>query len=282
MSRTGYATENHSRNILRAIAASSVLVTLIFVAVIVLIFSVFVFGDHGAHRNSNIAQVLSTVGIGILAALVTTIVDRSVSARDLESRITRNFREAAGVAVSLTNLGVQAAYDTFDFGKIFREAKKGETVRWLDTYCPRQNEFIDEVVDALKRGVLVRMLVIDPAGDNAHFRDQELESTVDTGGGWTGGLEAFISKMNSVAERRYGAFEIRYYRDLPCVPMYLVGRAPAARKGYFSIFLVRATAGSQHIELNRGQWLSDMATYFESKWARQSPVGSVRQDVPRG
>jgi hypothetical protein len=271
MRRTGYSTESPSRNVLKAIAASSVLVTLIFVAVVIIIFSVFVFGDHGSHSNANVAEVLGTIGIGVLAALVTTTVDRSVSARDLESRITRNFREAAGVAASLTNLGIQTAYDKFDFGKIFREARKGEAVSWLDTYCPRQNEFIDDVVDALRRGVSVRMLIIDPTCDNAHFRNQELESTVDTGGGWTGGLEAFISKMKTVAERRYGGFEIRYYRDLPCVPMYLVGRAPSARKGYFSIFLVRATAGCQHVELSRGEWLSDMAKYFESKWARQSP-----------
>jgi hypothetical protein len=164
---------------------------------------------------------------------------------------------------------------------IFREARRGETVSWLDTYCPRQNEFIDDVIDALRRGVQVRMLIIDPSCDNAAFRNQELESTFDTGGGWTGGLDAFISKMSAVAGRGYGKFEIRYYRDLPCVPMYLVGKLPSARKGYFSIFLVRATAGCQHLELTRGEWLTDMAKYFSSKWERQqaTPPPSVASAV---
>lgn len=263
------------RRIFKAILASSSLVTLIFIGIIFLIFSIFVFGSNGSYNNAKVSDLLNTIGIGILAALVTTVVDRSISARDIEMRITKNFREAAGVATSLTNLGIERAQDKMDFGLIFREARRGETVSWLDTYCPRQNEFIDDVVNALKRGVKVRMLIIDPACDNAHYRDQELESTVDTGGGWTGGLEAFISKMNSVVERGYGTFEIRYYRDLPCVPMYLVGRAPTARKGYFSIFLVRATAGCQHLELGRGEWLSDMAKYFESKWTRQAKLSTA-------
>jgi hypothetical protein len=256
--------------VLRSILASSSLVSLIFIGVIFLIFSVFVFGSHGSHSNSNAADLFSTIGIGILAALVTTVVDRSISERNLESRITRNFRDAADIAESLTRLGIQRAHAKFDFGCIFREARRGETVSWLDTYCPRQNEFIDDVIGALRRGVKVRMLIIDSNCDNSHFRNQELESTVDTGGGWVGGLESFISKMNAIAVRGYGTFDIRYYDDLPCVPMYLVGKAPSARKAYFSIFLVRATAGCQHLELTRGEWLVDMIKYFESKWERHA------------
>jgi hypothetical protein len=268
-------TRSSPSKILKSVASSSALISLIFIAIIILIFSIFVFGAHGAHNNSGIADLLSTIGIGILAALVTTIVDRSVSARDLESRINQNFREAAGIATSLTKLGVQGAYGKFDFGMIFREARKGESVSWLDTYCPRQNEFVDDVINALKRGVHVRMLIIDPTCENARFRNEELESTVDTGGGWVGGLDTFISKMKAVAERGYGRFEIRYYSDLPCVPMYLVGKAPLARKAYFSIFLVRATAQCQHLELDKGEWLIDMAKYFEAKWARQAAMVST-------
>jgi hypothetical protein len=267
-----YYEEKSFWKVLKSIISTSSLVSLIFVAIIILIFSVFVFGDHGSHSNSNAAELLSTVGIGVLSALVATVVDRSISARNLEARITKNFREAAEIATSLTDLGIYTAHAKFDFGQIFKEAKRGETVSWLDTYCPRQNEFIDDVVAALRRGVKVRMLIIDPDCDNSRFRNQELESTVDTGGGWVGGLEAFTSKMTAVAERGYGKFDIRYYRDLPCVPMYLVGRAPSARKAYFSIFLVRATAGCQHVELTRGDWLADMAKYFEQKWNRQPEI----------
>lgn len=270
MAREDYDEKQSFWKVLKPIVSASSIVSIIFVSIIILIFSVFVFGDRGSYSNANVAELLSTIGIGVLSAIVATVIDRSVSARDLESRITRNFREAAGVASSLIKLGVQTAHAEFDFGRIFKEARRGETVSWLDTYCPRQNEFIDDVIDALRRGVQVRMLIVDPNCDNARFRNQELESTFDTGGGWTGGLDAFISKMSAVAGRGYGKFEIRYYRDLPCVPMYLVGKSPTARKGYFSIFLVRATAGCQHLELTRGDWLTDMARYFESKWERQA------------
>lgn len=269
MMTSGEPGRRFSWQTVRAVGTSSALISLIFIAIIILIFSIFVFGDHGSHANADVAELLGTVGIGILAALVTTVVDRSVSAHDLESRITRNFRDAAGIAAALSDLGVVQAHKRLDYRVIFREAHKGDTVSWLDTYCPRENEFVDDVIDALHRGVAVRMLVIDPASDNAHYRDQELEGTVDTGGGWRGGLDSFISKMEAISERGYGKFEIRFYKDLPCVPMYLIGRAPHARKGYFSIFLVRTTAQCQHLELRGGEWLADMARYFEAKWARQ-------------
>lgn len=256
---------------LRSLIVPNPLLGLILLAIASLIFAIFVFGDHGMYSNVEVADLLRTIGIGALAAAVTTIVDRHLSGQDLENRIGQSFREAAGVATALTNLGVYTAHIPFDFGLVFREAKKGETVSWLDTYCPRQNELIHDLKAALERGVHVRMLIIDPASANAAFRNQELQSTVDSGGGWVAGLAAFIAKMKAISDQDNGAgrFEIRFYKDLPCIPMYLVGKAPSARKGYISVFLVRATAHCQHLELHRGDWLDDMAKYFEAKWTRQ-------------
>lgn len=257
------------RGSLRSLIVPNPLLGLVLLAMTSLIFAVFVFGERGKYYDADVADILRTIGIGALAAAVTTIVDRHLSARDLENRIRESFREAAGVASALTSLGVYTAHAKFDFGLAFRDARKGETVSWLDTYCPRQNELVADFEAALERGVHVRMLIIDPASDNARFRDQELQSTTDTGGGWAAGLAVFIAKMKTIADRGPGRFEIRFYKDLPCVPMYLVGKVPIARKGYFSVFLVRATADCQHLELHRGEWLDDMAQYFEVKWTRQ-------------
>src|SRR5690349_12403820 len=113
MKDDSYWEERSYWSAVKSILASSSLVSLIFVAIILLIFSIFVFGSNGSHSNAKISDLLNTVGIGILAALVATVVDRSVSARDIESRITKNFREAAGVSTSLTNLGVQTAHSKF-------------------------------------------------------------------------------------------------------------------------------------------------------------------------
>jgi hypothetical protein len=252
----------------RRLITPNPLLALAFSAVICLFFAVFVFGEHGSAPSADIAELLRTVSVGSLAAGVTTIVDRSISLKDLDQRLQWSVRQAAGVAASLTTLGVYTAHDRMDFAGVFREAAKGETVSWLDTYCPLQNEFTDDLVAALTRGVHVRMLVIDPACDNAKFRNAELQGTVvETGGAWEAGLLAFAKKMEAIAAQGYGRFDIRYYADLPCAPMYLIGTDVTVRKGYFSLFLVRATAHCPHIELRHGELLRDMGSYFDRKWA---------------
>ncbi len=245
---------------------------LVVVSLILLFIAVFIFGERGKYRDPDIADILRTVAVGGLAAAVSTLIDRQVYSNELQHRISAGVSKALGVVSSLNELGVTRAYADFDFGLIFREAESGETVSWLDTYCPRQDDFIEDLSDALKRGVQVRMLIIDPTSRNAQYRNEELQQTIDTGPGWIAALEVFIAKMNAIASRGPGQFEIRFYSDLPCAPIYLVGKSPHARKGYFSLFLVQATSNCHHIELHDGEWLSDMACYFEQKWARQAAL----------
>ena len=119
------------------------------------------------------------------------------------------------------------------------------------------------------------MLIIEPDCQNAQFRDQELAGTiVETGEGWSSGLGTFVTKMKAISERFPGQFEIKFYEDLPCVPMYLIGSGAEARRGYFSVFLVEATAHCSHLVLAEGEWLRNMATYFEEKWSRQEEQGA--------
>jgi len=251
---------------------------LFFLAVISIMLAIFVFGPKGSHPNGDWEDIIRSVGVAIIAAMVTAIIDRQYFLSHIEERIGTDFREAAGVAKSLTELGVYTAHAApFGFSRIFREANEGETVSWLDTYCPLQDVFLDELEAASSRGVHVRMLIIDPKSETSKFRSQEMASTLETGKTYEGGLQNFILKMTALAERSGGTFEVRFYRDLPCVPMYLVGEAPSARKGYFSLFLVRPTASCQHLELLPGEWLNNMAKYFEDKWDRwgRQPVPAV-------
>lgn len=247
---------------------------LFVVAVLAVMLAIFVFGPKGHHPNADWEDIIRSVGVAIIAAMVTSIVDRQYFLNHIEERFSTDFREAAGIAKSLTELGVNAAHARFEFSTIFQEANKGETVSWLDTYCPLQNVFLNELEAASLRGVHVRMLIIEPESENSHFRSQEMSSTYETGEAYESGLRNFILRMTAIAKKSGGTFEIRFYRDLPCVPMYLVGRAPSARKGYFSLFLVRPTAECQHLELHKGEWLDDMAKYFQEKWERQ-PVSAV-------
>jgi hypothetical protein len=258
------------------------LLSLILSSGAALVFAVFVFGTRGKYPDPDTAELLRTVSVGILAATVATVIDRQISLRTLEKQIHNSLLEAEGVKNSLVRLGVHGAFQVFDFGQPFREARRGEVVSWLDTYCPRQNELMDDLVAAVDRGVHVRMLIIDPTCASAAFRDVELVGSFDTGEGWKTGLEAFIQKMTAAAQRGNGHFEIRFYNDLPCVPMYLIGRASSARVGYFSLFLTRPSAHFPHLELRSGEWLVDMVAYFEAKWTRHAgrAITVARHDDP--
>lgn len=213
--------------------------------------------------------------IGSIAAGVTTIVDRSISFKDFYARLESSLRQAAGIAPSLEVLGVRAAHlHPFDFAQIFREAEAGETIDWLDTYCPRQNQFLQDVEDCVRRGVHVRMLVIEAGCANANFRSEDLKPTPESGPEFAGGLAEFKRRMDRVAAEikgSAGTFDILTYSDLLGVPMYLIrNEKKVARKAYFSLYLSRATGYCSHLELSNGEWLTYMSEYFNAKWERQS------------
>jgi hypothetical protein len=261
-----------------AIKPNPVLVLFIFAVAFVLA-AIFIYGTRGKYPNPDVSDLLRTIGVGVLAAAVAMILDRQILFREIREQIRDTFREMAGVTDSLHRLGIAGAHNRLDFGLPFREAQRGETVCWLDTYCPEKSAFIGDIYDAIKRGVEVRMMIIDPGSANARFRNLELKRSFETGDGWIAGLNSFIKTMSAAARKGGGGFEIRFYDDLPCVPMYLVGEWPACRKGYFSIFLDQPTAYCQHLELGPGEWLAGMSAYFEEKWIRNA-TNAINQ-LPR-
>lgn len=200
--------------------------------------AVFVFGQRGGYPDADIADVLRTIAVGALAAAVATVIDRQVAFRSIRADIDSSLKRATGLSDSLTSFGCVDVHSKFDYGIPFREAKRGELVSWLDTYCPRENDFLDDLSACISRGVEVRMMVIDPGCRNAERRSRELESTSETGRGWDTGLAAFNEIMNAIAQRSGGALQIRYYRDLPGIPMYLIGREGRARRGSMPLRLV--------------------------------------------
>ncbi|HEY4362682.1 MAG TPA: hypothetical protein VGN17_17065 [Bryobacteraceae bacterium] len=265
---------------IRATLIPNPVLSLLIVGVMLIVVAVFAYGEHGGRPSPMISDVLRTVGIGAIAAAVTGIIDHNLLFKNFESRIRESLQEARDMAEGLRRLGVQNTYKPFFFSQIFAEAQKGESVRWLDTYCPLQNEFLSEVEAALARKVSIRMLVIQPNCANAKNRSLELADTPDTGKAFDASLRAFITKMESLADKSGGRFQIRFYEDLPCVPMYLIDKNNHTRKGFFSIFLSDATAHCTHMELSDGEWLQNMASYFDAKWERWDPgTGTDAQEI---
>jgi hypothetical protein len=254
---------------LRSILVPNPVFGLFIAALAVLLIAVFVYGTRGKYSDPDIADLLRTIAIGALAAGITGIIDRSFLVKIINSEIRARLRENNKLASEITQFGIAAAHKNFDFRTIFNEAKMGETVSWLDTYCPVQNEFLDAIGSAIKRQVKVRMLIIHPKCKNAAYRSIELTGTPDSGEAFNHSLRSFIEKMKSFADQTPGGFQVRFYSDLPCIPMYLIGPENGRlRRAYFSLFLSRASAHLTHLELSDGEWLKNMGTYFEAKWNR--------------
>jgi hypothetical protein len=256
-------------SLVAALKPTSVL-GLAMTAFVLLIFAIFIFGSRGRYSDPDVSDILRTASVGIISAGVATLIDRNISFSILRNDISDSLQEAHGISQAMRTAGVRNVIPEFDFGLPFREARKGETVSWLDTYCPRENEFMADLLAAVARGVRVRMLIIDPGAATADMRNGELVGTFDTGAGWTAGLQAFIAKMKAAAMQNPSHFEIRQYNDLPCVPMYMIAGSKVTRKAYFSIFLTRPTERCAHVELRAGSLLEDMSAYFDAKWARHA------------
>jgi hypothetical protein len=255
---------------------------LLFFSVLGLVIAVFVFGPYGNYKDPEVYDVLRTLAVGALSSAITIIIDRHLVTGTIANLTKEYLEEAVGVERTLSKQGLCKAYeDHFEFSMIFRSARKGETVWWLDTYCPKKDEFFDDLMNAFTRGVNVRMLIIQPDCDNAKYRAAELEGTVDTGVAWQTGLSDFIHRVNLIAEKFSGNIDIRFYSDLPCVPMYLICKDVRPRLGWFSIYLGMATAYFTHFEVKPGPLLTEMAKYYNAKWEANAvdtphPVENLR------
>ncbi len=144
----------------------------------------------------------------------------------------------------------------------------------MDTYCPRYNDYWEELRHALFRGTTIRMLVIDPDCPNARYRAEEIDKDDHYPyEKFKAEIEAFTMELirslrDLEAVLGTPRCEIRVYGDLPCIPMYIIARDQKPVRGYSSFFLNKATAYFRHIEWGQGEdsLLKNMHRYFEMKW----------------
>jgi hypothetical protein len=186
-------------------------------------------------------------------------------------------------------IGLVAVHKDCDakwFCALFDRLKAGQELLWHDTYCPHWNEMKDAIHRALDKGARLRMLIIDPACDNARFRAEELEVS-----GW-GDFEkfklegsVFLSTMQRLADKiaELGSpapMEVRVYRDLPGFPFYLVQEAGQPISGFSSFFLTQATGFHfVHLEWKPSECglLQLMSMHFEAKWERQAILSEITE-----
>jgi hypothetical protein len=233
-------------------------------------------------------EALKTLAIAIFPAIVVALVDHFHTIGEVSDRM------AMLVAKEVTDnlvpgrelYGFVRFINEMPFTALFEALQAGDELLWLDTYGPNYREFLGEIEPAIIRGVHIRMLVIDPDCDNAHFRAEEIYPIH----GYPPPIfcqevKSFVSIMIETAQRASsnsatrGSFQICSYQDLPCMPMYIILRNGRLLKGYTSMFLTKPTGiNFVHLEWKPrdGGLLEEMKNYYDQKWK------TITQGTPQG
>ena len=125
---------------------------------------------------------------------------------------------------------------------------------------------------ALEKGLKVKILVAKPEAEITKLRSIEIGKAYNLSD-FKKGLEGYISQICSTANATgvdaQKNIEMRYYSDLPCLPMYILKNKNKSDKLYFSFFLNKESVNFLHFEVqDKGELLEAFEKYFDEKWDR--------------
>jgi hypothetical protein len=160
-----------------------------------------------------------------------------------------------------------------DFSTLFTELQDGQTLYWLDTFCPDFDHWLPDVKKAVKKGARIRMLVLDPDSDIARHRAKELEASF--------GEENFLRELKrfnkavlqcqeECTSYRAGSMVVRVFKDLPGAPSYVIcDERDEPIYGYSALFLVNPSNKDRHFYWSsQHSELKSHFRYFQDKWQK--------------
>lgn len=167
--------------------------------------------------------------------------------------------------------GLERIHENLNFEKIFEEVENGGEIQILDTYIPSYAIFLPHLESALKRGVKIKILYVKPGSTIADLRSKEMGRPYSQPQ-FDNGVKAYRNQIALVAAKRelrpmIDNIILRYYEDLPCVPMYIIKNNANISKLYFSFFLCKESVNYLHFEvLKTNSLFADFERYFMQKW----------------
>ena len=167
--------------------------------------------------------------------------------------------------------GLERIHENLDFGTIFEEVEDGGEIQILDTYIPSAAIFLPQLESALIRGVKIKILYVKPGSTIANLRSKEMGRQYSQPQ-FDAGVKAYRNQIASVVAKSelrpmIDNINLRYYEDLPCVPMYIIKNNTNISKLYFSFFLCKESVNYLHFEvLKTNSLFADFERYFKQKW----------------
>jgi len=181
---------------------------------------------------------------------------------------------------NLEKYGMKAMHPPLDFNIIFNEMESSGTLLILDTVIPDIHKTFPSMRAALDRNVRVQLLVSHPESQITKFRADEIGPEWDYFKSFRPAIYGYISHFQAIVaenrELRLNLVEIRYYEDLPCMPMYILDNPGEDNdKLYYGFFLASASVEIPHVEIvhTRTGIYKAFEEYFYEKWERNKDNG---------
>lgn len=255
-------------------------------AALVATLGLFVFAAFGEHSSAYIksaAHVALFLGVSIAAHFLYHVLQQDNQFKAIAKAINATERKIVaiteskatiltGVVEASERLGLAGMKEKLDYRELLDSLRAGDELLWLDTFAQSYLSFMGQLRPALEKGATIRMLVIDPDSENTRHRSAEIgDNMFDDPQAFSILVSGFIDTVKRVAcqaKNTKGSIEVRTYRDLPCIPFYIVRREGISLRGYSSFFFHRPTDSYFHLRWRyaEGGFLSEASDYFERKW----------------
>ncbi|MBF8267584.1 MAG: hypothetical protein HW388_1092 [Dehalococcoidia bacterium] len=227
-------------------------------------------------------NALDTLAIAVFVGVIIASVDHYVVIRHAAEQIEERLID--GMMPGYRDAGLRRFRKELPVDEMFSGLEEGDELLWLDTCHPPMIMQLDDLQKAVSKGVRFRMLVIDPESENAYFRGEEItsedtERTVsysDIPYYFKDEAMAFqrhlLTRLRAISKARQ-LCEVRQYKDLPSLPMYLVVRKGKPLSGITGMFLEQPSYKTWHLQWTQvdGGPLDSMVRFFNEKWNRQVP-----------
>ncbi|MBI5214428.1 MAG: hypothetical protein HY960_01605 [Ignavibacteriae bacterium] len=254
----------------------------LLIAVSALVFIIFLLLSYlfPRKRYERLHTLFIHLAFTCIPAFLIGVVDRvyllEYFLEDTETLIKSRIVEPFGIYTgNLDKYGLKAMGPPLDFNKIFNDMEPGGTLLILDTVIPDIHKTFPSMRSAFDRGVKIKILVSHPDATITKLRAEEIGPEWDYNKSFRPAIYGYISHFQAIVaedkKKRTELLEIRYYEDLPGMPMYILDN-PGDNNDYLhhGYFLSSASVELPDVEFTRtntGVFIAFLE-YFNEKWER--------------
>lgn len=197
--------------------------------------------------------------------------------------------DVEGELAQPTSGHMEIARDSHEFAlRLFEKAEPGSLIRYMNTFLEDEPLYYDAIGDAIKRGVHVRLLMINPHRESAAFLNRyndclrylyPYESSADIVTKIRSKLRVlenitFLRDALVVEGKHPGLFEMRYYENSLNFPMLLLSETTEEGKipyvAYTGFYGQASSEAMPYIKWREGRFNANkrFVDIFDGKWDR--------------